>query len=68
MASLGECFECKSTLIGPICPNCCPDQVRHAFRNVDEKDWDQLTRMIPNSGHGKFWKAVFAEVREALKS
>jgi hypothetical protein len=42
------------------------DAVRHAFRNADAKDWEHLLRYIPDSGHGKFWKAVFAEVREAL--
>lgn len=42
------------------------DAVRHAFRNADAKDWEHLLRCIPDSGHGKFWKAVFEEVREAL--
>lgn len=42
--------------------------VAACFRNADNQDWDHLMHMIPDSGHGKFWKAVFAEVRTALAS
>ena len=38
---------------------------RH-FRNADDKDWDHLFRMLPDSGHGKFWKAVMTSVRAEL--
>lgn len=41
------------------------DLVR-AFENADDKDWDHLFKMIPESGHGKFWKAVFTEARPIL--
>lgn len=44
------------------------DDVRRAFCAVDELDWKHLISFIPDSGHGKFWKAVFAEVRTALSS
>jgi hypothetical protein len=37
-----------------------------AFRNVDEHDWRHLAMWIPESGHGRFWKSVFAEARAAL--
>lgn len=44
-----------------------PDQkIVHAFRNVDSLDWRHLYLFIPDSGHGKFWKAVFREVQEAM--
>lgn len=42
-----------------------PDLVA-PYRNADDKDWDHLFRMLPDSGHGQFWKAVFTEVRAAL--
>lgn len=42
------------------------DAVRHAFRNADAKDWEHLERMLSYSGHGQFWRAVFAEVKTAL--
>ena len=38
---------------------------RH-FRNADDKDCDHLFRMLPDSGHGKFWKAVMTAVRAEL--
>lgn len=40
--------------------------VAHAFRNADKLDWEHLLKMIPDSGHGRFWKAVLTEAREAL--
>lgn len=40
--------------------------LRHPFRNADSKDWGHLMQMIPDSGHGKFWKAVMTEMRGAL--
>lgn len=44
------------------------DGVRKAFRNADDLDWEHLDQFIPQSGHGQFWRAVFAEVRAALNS
>ena len=44
------------------------DRLRRPFRNVDDMDWEHLFNMIPDSGHGKFWKSVLAEVRTALAS
>ena len=41
--------------------------LRHAFRAADKQDWDHLFRFIPDSGHGRFWKAVFGEVLAALQ-
>jgi hypothetical protein len=35
------------------------------FRNADEKDWAHLFAFIPESGHGKFWKAVLMEAHAA---
>ena len=40
--------------------------LHHSFRAADEIDWQHLMSFLPDSGHGKFWKAVFAEVRSAL--
>lgn len=37
------------------------DPLRRAFRNADDMDWWHLERCIPDSGHGRFWKAVFKE-------
>ncbi len=45
-----------------------PDPLRHAFRNVDGLDWNWLDNQLGDSGHGRFWKATFAEIREALRS
>lgn len=42
--------------------------VGHAFCSVDGLDWKHLYSFIPDSGHGKFWKPVFDEVRAALTS
>ena len=44
------------------------DAVRRAFCAADDIDWAHLDQFIPQSGHGRFWKAVFAEVRTALSS
>lgn len=41
--------------------------LRAAFRNADELDWQHLDKLLGHSGHGKFWRAVFAEVRSALQ-
>lgn len=41
-------------------------KIAEAFRNADAQDWAHLFRFIPESGHGKFWKDVFMEIREAL--
>src|SRR5690606_24953660 len=45
-----------------------PDPLRHAFRNADGLDWNWLDNQLGDSGHGRFWKATFAEVRAALRS
>lgn len=42
------------------------ERLRHPFRNADGLDWEHLFRMLPDSGHGKFWKAVLTEARAAL--
>lgn len=39
----------------------------NAFRNADAMDWDRLFEMLPDSGYGKFWKAVMREAKEALE-
>lgn len=44
------------------------ERLRHPFRNADRMDWDHLFRMLPDSGHGRFWKAVLMEMRDALTS
>lgn len=41
-------------------------RLREPFRHADDMDWDQLFKMLPDSGHGKFWKAVMKEMRVAL--
>lgn len=41
-------------------------KLRHPFRSVDDLDWQHLNMMLPESGHGRFWKAVLAELRVAL--
>lgn len=40
---------------------------RNVFRNCDEKDWSWLFDRLDDSGHGKFWRAVFMGVRELPK-
>lgn len=37
------------------------------FRAVDDQDWEFLLSLIPDGGRGRFWKAVFAELRPLLK-
>lgn len=44
------------------------DPLRKAFRNVDDMDWHRLQTWIPDGGSGRFWRAVFAEVRAALET
>lgn len=39
------------------------DGEAEAFRNADEEDWKRLFAMIDDSGHGRFWKAVFNDFR-----
>tara|TARA_R110000868_G_scaffold32618_1_gene118771 strand:- start:646 stop:807 length:162 start_codon:yes stop_codon:yes gene_type:complete len=41
-------------------------ELRAPFRNVDAKDWEHLFKMLPDSGHGQFWKAVMKEMQAAL--
>lgn len=52
----------------PPIPTASSAGVLHAFRNADAKDWQHLFLMLPESGHGQFWKAVMLEVRAALAS
>ena len=40
-------------------------ELERPYRNADDKDWEHLFRMLPDSGHGKFWKDVMREVRAA---
>ena len=42
------------------------DKLRKPFRFADKLDWMQLFDMLPDSGHGKFWKEVLREARDAL--
>ena len=49
-------------------PPLCTQKVAHAFRAVDDIDWEHLDQFIPQSGHGRFWRAVFQEVRAALST
>lgn len=42
-------------------------ELRAAFRNVDDKDWEHLFKMLPNSGHGQFWRAVMHDAKIALE-
>lgn len=42
------------------------DRLRAPFRYADKLDWMQLFDMLPDSGHGKFWKEVLREARDAL--
>ena len=43
------------------------EELEAPFRNADRLDWDHLMQMLPDSGHGRFWKAVFAELRPLIK-
>jgi hypothetical protein len=38
------------------------------FRAVDDQDWVFLIDLIPDGGRGRFWKAVFSELRPLLNS
>lgn len=42
------------------------DRLRHPFRNADALDWEHLFKMLPDSGHGRFWKEVLTEAKAAL--
>lgn len=43
------------------------ERLRQPFRNADDKDWEHLFRMLPQSGHGQFWRSVLTEARAALE-
>lgn len=46
-----------------------PESLRalsEAFRYVDQQDWDFLYERLGDGGRGRFWKAVFGEVRPLL--
>ncbi len=36
------------------------------FRAVDDQDWDYLIGCLGDGGRGRFWKAIFAELRPLL--
>lgn len=42
------------------------ERLRHPFRNADALDWEHLFKMLPDSGHGQFWKAALTEAKAAL--
>ena len=42
------------------------DRLRHPFRNADALDWEHLFKMLPDSGHGRFWKEVLTEAKAAM--
>lgn len=43
------------------------EALRAAFRNADAEDWRRLDDLLGYTGYGCFWRAVFAEVLDALK-
>lgn len=43
-------------------------RLRRPWRAVDGEDWLYLESVIPDGGRGRFWKAVFEEVRNSLTS
>jgi len=44
------------------------DRLKAAFRNVDASDWTHICSMLPDTGQGKFWRAVLYEARTALEA
>lgn len=36
------------------------------FRAADEQDWEWLFDRLGDSGHGRFWKTIFTELRRAI--
>tara|TARA_R110000851_G_C13102466_1_gene568863 strand:+ start:3056 stop:3445 length:390 start_codon:yes stop_codon:yes gene_type:complete len=44
------------------------DGVAHAFRNADASDWQHLFAVLPDTGRGRFWKAVMTEARTAINA
>ena len=42
------------------------DELRRAFRNANESDWQHLFAVLPDTHRGWFWKAVMTEARAAL--
>ena len=43
------------------------DRLRAPFRAADDQDWEYLLSLLDDGGRGRFWKAVIAEIRSALK-
>jgi len=43
------------------------ERLRGAFRAVDAQDWEYLEKQLGNGGQDRFWKAVFSDIRAALK-
>lgn len=37
--------------------------LREAFSCADAEDWRRLNGFLDDSGHGRFWKAIFAQIR-----
>lgn len=44
------------------------ERLRKPWQTVDDYEWSQLSLLLPNSGHGQFWKKVLAEMRVALQA
>lgn len=64
---LTDCATALESVLPPV-DELVERKLQHAFRNVDDKDWDHLWRFIPMSGHGQFWTTVLNEVRNALSN
>lgn len=42
------------------------DGLQNPWLAADDKDWDRLLQMIPDSGHGQFWKMILLGHRAAI--
>lgn len=42
--------------------------LKESFSFADAKDWERLFGMIDDSGHGRFWKALLTEIRDATET
>lgn len=56
--TLGEQFEMALERVAAL---------ERPFRNADALDWEHLLKMLPDSGHGQFWKEVLTEARHVLE-
>lgn len=52
-------YEYQQRLIGR-------EKLARHFQNADDMDWEHLFKMLPDSGHGKFWRSVLSSVRAEL--